>query len=101
MDESTTALQERIARALYEEDKRDAANAGLTFDSDAAWKWARDWTAVVLPIIAAEVQAAKAEAWDEGCVAAEQYYKRTVVGVPGSDPIPAPLNPHRETGDRA
>ena len=40
------------------------------------------------------------DAWTEGCRAAEQYYKRTVVGVPGSDPIPAPLNPHRETGDR-
>ena len=39
-------------------------------------------------------------AWDEGCAAAEQYYKRTAIGVPGSDPIPAPLNPYRETGDR-
>ena len=34
------------------------------------------------------------DAWTEGCRAAEQYYKRTVVGVPGSDPIPAPVNPH-------
>ena len=50
-----------------------------------------------LPIMEAEVQAAKAEAWNEGCAAAEQYYKRTVVGVPGSDPIPAPVNPHEET----
>ena len=46
----------------------------------------------------AEVRAAKAAAWDEGCAAAEQYYKRTAIGVPGSDPIPAPLNPHK-TGD--
>ena len=45
MTTDTAALQERIARALYEEDKRDAANAGLAFDSDAAWEWARDWTA--------------------------------------------------------
>ena len=37
------------------------------------------------------------DAWTEGCRAAEQYYKRTVVGVPGSDPIPAPVNPHEET----
>ena len=42
----------------------------------------------------------KAAAWDEGCAAAEQYYKRTAIGVPGSDPIPAPLNPHK-TGDQA
>ena len=40
------------------------------------------------------------DAWAEGCRAAEQYYKRTVVGIPGLDPIPAPVNPHRETGDR-
>ena len=40
------------------------------------------------------------DAWTEGCRAAEQYYKRTVVGIPGLDPIPAPVNPHRETGDR-
>ena len=66
MTNDTTALQERIARALYEEDKRDAANAGLAFDSDAAWEWARDWTAAVLPIIAAEVRKAQAEAWSEG-----------------------------------
>ena len=37
------------------------------------------------------------DALTEGCRAAEQYYKRTVVGVPGSDPIPAPVNPHEET----
>lgn len=41
------------------------------------------------------------DAWTEGCRAAEQYYRRTVVGIPGLDPIPAPVNPHRETGDRA
>jgi post-segregation antitoxin (ccd killing protein) len=49
--------------------------------------------AAVLPLIAAEVQAAKAEAWDEGAAHAEGrggYY----------DPED---NPHRatETGDRA
>ena len=37
------------------------------------------------------------DAWTEGCRAAEQYYKRTVVGIPGLDPIPAPVNPHEET----
>ena len=37
-----------------------------------------------------------AEVWDEGCTAGEQYYKRTVIGVPGLSPIPAPVNPYRE-----
>ena len=37
------------------------------------------------------------DAWAEGCRAAEQYYRRTVVGIPGLDPIPAPVNPHEET----
>ena len=37
------------------------------------------------------------DAWTEGCRAAEQYYRRTVVGIPGLDPIPAPVNPHEET----
>ena len=36
-----------------------------------------------------------AQAWDEGCRAAEQYYKRTVVGMPGITPVPAPMNPYR------
>ena len=97
----TTALQERIARALYEEDKRDAANAGLAFDSDAAWEWARDWTAAVLPIIAAEMQAASEKAWGEG-VAAWRDYESGLdprLGHPRRD---TPLNPYRatETGDR-
>ena len=38
-----------------------------------------------------------AEVWDEGCTAGEQYYKRTVIGVPGLSPIPAPVNPYRES----
>ena len=36
------------------------------------------------------------DAWTEGCRAAEQYYRRTIVGIPGLDPIPAPVNPHEE-----
>ena len=40
---------------------------------------------------------ARRDAWTEGCRAAEQYYRRTVVGIPGLDPIPAPVNPHEET----
>ena len=35
-----------------------------------------------------------AEVWNEGCTAGEQYYKRTVIGVPGLSPIPAPVNPY-------
>ena len=41
----------------------------------------------------------RAEAWAEGCAAAEQYYKRTVIGVPGLKPIAAPMNPHLNGGE--
>lgn len=36
---------------------------------------------------------AKAQGWDEGCRAAEQFYKLTVLG--HGTPIPAPTNPYR------
>ena len=72
MNNDTTPLQERIARALYENaeyygpaptqppwDSRDGEERGEWMEIAAA----------VLPITAAEVQAAKAEAWNE-CVRA-------------------------------
>ena len=62
----TDALQERIARALYE----NAEYYGPA-PTQPPWDWRDDeergeWmeiAAAVLPIIAAEVKAAKAEAW--------------------------------------
>ena len=102
----TTALQERIARAL-------AIEAGEQEDGSPVWgdpediaaafeeeveTWER-FAAVVLPLVAAEVQAAKAEAWDEGYEAGVLDTYRL-----GRDMdltiTPAP-NPYRETGDRA
>ena len=72
MNNDTNPLQERIARALYENaeyygpeptqppwDSRDDEERGEWLEIAAA----------VLPITAAEVQAAKAEAWNE-CVRA-------------------------------
>ena len=47
--------------------------------------------------LAAHDARVRRDAWAEGCRAAEQYYRRTVVGLPGLDPIPAPVNPHEET----
>ena len=47
----------------------------------------------------AVLDSVRAEAWDEGCAAAEQYYKRTVIGVPGLKPIAAPMNPHLNGGE--
>ena len=47
--------------------------------------------------LAAHDARVRRDAWTEGCRAAEQYYRRTVVGIPGLDPIPAPVNPHEET----
>ena len=73
MTTDTTALQERIARALYE----NAEYYGPA-PTQPPWDWRDDeergeWmevAAAVLPIIAAEVRAAKAEALRE---AVEKY----------------------------
>ncbi len=48
----------------------------------------------VQPTVEAEV---KAQAWDEGCRAAEQFYKVTVLGQ--GKAIPAPMNPYRTGTD--
>lgn len=40
---------------------------------------------------------ALSEAWNEGCRATEQFYKRSVIGLPGMEPIAPPINPYRET----
>ena len=69
MTTDTTALQERIARALYE----NAEYYGPA-PTQPPWEWRDDeergeWmevAAAVLPIIAAEVQAASEKAWEEG-----------------------------------
>lgn len=90
MNTDTTALQERIARALYE-------NAEYYGPEPTQPPWdrrdgeeRREWmeiAAAVLPIIAAEVRRASERAWDEGYIA----------------PIEAAAhNPYRrEAGDRA
>ena len=80
----TTALQERIAEELfYSESPEERHRDGwLSAYSEDRYLY-RDLAAAVLPIIAAEVQAAKAAAWDEGYIA----------------PIEAAAhNPYRETG---
>ena len=93
MTTDTTALQERIARALYE----NAEYYGPA-PAQPPWDWRDDeergeWmeiAAAVLPVIAAEVRAAKADAWDEG-------YMEATNG--NDDPL---TNTYRyETGDRA
>ena len=73
MTTDTTALQERIARVIYGEDPK----WGYTQAGDhhgVAWETLPEpiqhdmlgMAADVLPIIAAEVQAAKIKAWQEG-----------------------------------
>ena len=70
MTTDTTALQERIARAIRLADTGDTLPDGF-----AARMWDEGVTnrdkgmrlaAAVLPIIAAEVRKAQADAWDEG-----------------------------------
>ena len=72
MTTDTTALQERIARALYENAEyygpEDAQPPWDSRDDEERGEWMKI-AAAVLPITAAEVQAAKADAWDE-CVRA-------------------------------
>lgn len=40
----------------------------------------------------------RAQAWDEGCRAAEQFYKMTVLGQ--GKATPAPMNPYRKEVNR-
>ena len=94
MTTDTTALQERIARAIYRSDEDEMDRLSDDF-GDLALHWQRMYlmnAAAVLPIIAAEVQAAKAEAWGEG------HTEGRADEMHGGFP-----NPYRatETGDRA
>ena len=105
MTTDTTALQERIARALYE----NAEYYGPE-PTQPPWDWRDDeergeWmeiAAAVLQTIETEVQAASEKAWGEG-VAAWRDYESGLdprLGHPRRD---TPLNPYctTETGDRA
>ena len=65
MTADTTALQERIARVLHEVDPISGHGHDWRKLSDAERKFYTRKAAAVLPIIAAEVQAAKAEALRE------------------------------------
>lgn len=71
----------------YVPDEMDAR--GCFLDGAAGAFVREDWEAFLARV--------RRDAWTEGCRAAEQYYRRTVVGIPGLDPIPAPVNPHEET----
>ena len=87
----TDALEERIARELfYTESPEERHRDGwLSAYSEDRYLY-RDLAAAVLPIIAAEVQAAKAEAWSE-CVRAAYAPEGRITHGP---------NPY-ETGDQA
>ena len=69
MTTDTTALQERIARALYENAEyygpEDAQPSWDLRDNEERGEW-MEIAAAVLPIVAVEVRKAKADAWDEG-----------------------------------
>ena len=103
MTTDTTALQERIARAMW---AGFAADQGYT----TTWEELSEYVqgtylhaaAAVLPIIAAEVQAAKAEAWDEATrVALNFAYLNQEDRITLHLRPPHDRNPYRatETGD--
>ena len=82
MTTDTTALQERLAYAVHDMRTVDKHPGDDNHPFNIA--------AAVLPVIAAEVRAAKADAWDEG-------YMEATNG--NDDPL---TNTYRyETGDRA
>lgn len=73
MSANTAALQERVAEELYYEQHPEGRHRGewpAAVHPDTVHEY-RDLAAAVLPIIAAEVQAAKAEAWREYAAALE------------------------------
>ena len=73
MTTDTTALQERIAEELYYDqhpEGRHRCEWPTAVYPDDVYEY-RDLAAAVLPIIAAEVRAAKAEAWREYAAALE------------------------------
>ena len=98
MNNDPTALLERVAEELYYDQHPEGRHRSEWPDAvypDTAYEY-RDLAAAVLPIIAAEVQAAKAEAWTD-CV--------SEASACGWLHAPAALdmldrNPH-ETGGRA
>ena len=91
MSTDTAALQERIEAALWGVtqvyDARDGRGTEVGVHAPVY-----EVAAAVLPIVAAEAQAAKAEAWQEGVNFA----------LPNAETTWYPQhNPYRETGDRA
>ena len=103
MTADTASLQERIAEELYYDqhpEGRHRSEWPTAVYPDDIYEY-RDLAAAVLPIIAAEMQAASEKAWGEG-VAAWRDYESGLdprLGHPRRD---TPLNPYRatETGDR-
>ena len=91
-DEIETGFHEYAADLTKQELEWDGGQTSFPPEF-ADWKVgmaaARRW-------LAAHDARVRRDAWTEGCRAAEQYYRRTVVGIPGLDPIPAPVNPHEE-----
>ena len=86
MTTDTTALQERIARALYENAEyygpEDAQPPWDSRDGEERGEW-MEIAAAVLPLIAAEVQAAKAEALQE----MREHHEREADEVEELDPL--------------
>lgn len=76
MSANANPLQERIARALYENAEyygpAPTQPPWESRDGEERGEW-MEIAAAVLPIIAAEVQAAKADAWDEGYLDRSPY----------------------------
>src|SRR5690606_14495385 len=91
----TDALQERIAEELYYDQHPEGRHRNewpTAVYPDTVYEY-RDLAAAALPLIAAEVRKAQADAWDEAERATHRWF---------NDPfVPdMPDNPYRETGDR-
>jgi len=92
MTTDTTALQERIAEELYYDQHPEGRHRNewpTAVYPDTVYEY-RDLAAAVFPIIAAEVQAAKAEAWDDCERSMHRWFNDPFAG-------DAPRNPYEET----
>ena len=94
MTTDTTALQERIARVIYRSDEDEMDRLSDDF-GDLALHWRRMYlmnAAAILPIIAAEVRAAKAEALREAAPLMHDHHDAAWLETQATE---------HETGDRA
>jgi hypothetical protein len=95
MVEEAEAERDRLAAAVAK--ALAILREPMNYDGLRMVRYYSDWVIDLLASVPTDtaLNEVRAAAWDEGCHATEQYYKRTVVSPEFYDPIPAPVNPYR------